>query len=69
MGKGSDLRQKMEAHQDSMRAKIDAIERTHEPIPQQELERDIAITIELNQQYIDLLDEFRDRIASEGIDL
>jgi hypothetical protein len=61
------LYQKLEDHMNSISAKIEVIERTKTPLLYAELNRDIAIGIELYQQYVDLLDSVTEKIENGEI--
>ena len=67
----SDLWEKLSSHMLNMGHKFEIVNQTGTPIPQKEFERDVAISIELYQQYIDLLDNIKERIetSSDNFDL
>jgi hypothetical protein len=62
MSKSSDLSDKIGEFIAFLEAKNAEMERTGTPIPHSEHQRNISIAIELNQQYIDLLDEVKEEL-------
>lgn len=61
------LSKRFDAHIESMKRKMDAVQETKTPVPGEEFQRDISISIDLYQQYIDLLDEILESIETEGV--
>ena len=58
----TDLLSKIESHIQTVEQKKKRVEETKTRIPTVEFQRDIAIGIELWQQYIDVLDEITEKI-------
>lgn len=62
MSKTDELLKKFEDHIQSVEKKQKRVEETGVAIQKSEFQRDVAIGIELYQQYIDILDETKEEI-------
>jgi hypothetical protein len=60
------LYERLDAHLEALSAKMERIEETQTPIPSDEFKRDMAIGIELLQQYVDLLDEVKEKLEDNS---
>lgn len=57
---------RIEDHLNQVTQKLETLEKTGTPLPPGEVQRDLAIGIELNQQYVDLLDEVIEEIQENS---
>lgn len=63
-----ELKAKIEAHIQAIEEKAEKIETSKTPVPLDELNRDLAIGLDLFQQYIDLLKDVEEEIESGGVE-